>query len=55
LVWLGQIVASNRHTRFVVATAWRSRLYPAVRAIIRWDVAIVTLDDEGGYDFVGRA
>ncbi len=25
-----------------------------VRAIIRWDGAIVTLDDEGGYDFVGR-
>jgi hypothetical protein len=27
---------------------------PAVRAIIRWDGVIVTLDDEGGYDFVGR-
>jgi hypothetical protein len=25
-----------------------------VTAIIRWDGAIVTLDDEGGYDFVGR-
>jgi len=28
--------------------------HPAVRAIIRWDGAIVTLDDEGGNDFVGR-
>jgi hypothetical protein len=27
---------------------------PAVKAIIRWDGAIVTLGDEGGYDFVGR-
>jgi hypothetical protein len=28
---------------------------PAVRAIIRWGGAIVTLDDAGGYDVVGRA
>ena len=27
---------------------------PAVTAIIGWDGAIVTLGDEGGYDFVGR-
>jgi len=31
--------------------AWPS---PGGQAIIRWDGAIVTLDDEGGYDFAGR-